>query len=246
MITNMFRFFVIQLILLNSLTCWSQNSISDSLNLKKFQDSSLLQYYRQLKANVPIYSGAEYTGHGQSINGHAFFATDIPVEGAIEYDGILYRNIFLRYELVEDAIIIKDYTQNYYIQLNSAKISRFWMGPNEFIRPSYEVPDTKSVDNGFYQILYKGDTWVLAKRTKQLSYKTSEEKVTTQYKSFQTFYIKNGTEWIPISNNKDIILAYSDKKVEIRKFISENHLRFKKDPDNILIRIAAHYNELKK
>ncbi|MBL0135701.1 MAG: hypothetical protein IPP79_17865 [Chitinophagaceae bacterium] len=225
--------------------CFSQNAGADSLFILKFQDSVLQQYYTKTNANTPIYSGAEYIGHGQSISGHAFFVSETPTDGIIEYDGILYKKLLVRYELVEDAIILKDYTQNYFIQLNSAKISRFWIGNSEFIRPSFVLPESKFPSPGFYQRLYNGKSWVLAKRSKQLIYKTTEEKVTMQYKTFNSYYIMKGNEIITISGKKDIISAFEDKKVEIRKFIGEKHLNFKKDPEGMLISICTYFDQLK-
>lgn len=228
------------------IACFSQTPSTDSSFIQKFQDSILQQYYTRMNANTPIYSGAEYTGHGQSISGHAFYISETPTEGIIEYDGIMYKRLLMRYELVEDAVILKDYTQNYFIQLNSAKISRFWIGNNEFILPSYAAPELKFPATGFFQRLYNGATWALAKRTKQLIYKTTEEKVTMQYKSFNSFYIRKGSEVYPVSGKKDILSVFEDRKTDIRKFIGEKHLNFKKDPETFLTSVCSYYDQLKK
>jgi hypothetical protein len=232
-------------ILIVPVCCFSQNAVADSLFIQKFQDSVLQQYYAKMNANTPIYSGAEYTGHGQSISGHAFFVSETPTEGIIEYDGILYKKLLVRYELVEDAIILKDYTQNYFIQLNSAKISRFWIGKNEFIRPSFMAQESKFPSDGFFQRLYNGKSWALAKRSKQLIYKTNEEKVTMQYKTFNSYFIRKGNAILSVTGKKDILSAFEDKKIEIRKFIGEKHLNFKKDPEGMLISICSFYDQLK-
>lgn len=232
-------------LLLVPLASISQNTFVDTNFIQKFQDSILQQYYTRMNANTPIYSGAEYTGHGQSISGHAFFISDTPAEGIIEYDGIIYKKLLMRYELVEDAVILKDYTQNYFIQLNSAKISRFWIGNNEFILPSYVAPEIKFPAEGFFQRLYNGRTWALAKRSKQLIYKTTEEKVTMQYKTFNSFFIRKGSEIFPVSGKKDVLSVFEDKKTDIRKYIGEKRLNFRKDPETFLTSVCSFYDQLK-
>lgn len=225
----------------------AQTEKKDSLLISTIQETATNRYYTSIKENAPFYNGSEYTGHGQNLIGHAFFGTGNAYNGYLEYDGVVYSNVSMQYDIVEDAIIIRDFTKNYFIRLNSKKIGSFSLYGQLFIQPSFYEKNGNAPEEGFFQQLYKGSTSVLAKRKKKLSNKQgTEEKNIGRFLQFDSYFIKKGNDYLAISRKKDIIQAYADKKNEIRKFIGDHAFSFRKQPDDMLIKVAAYYDQLKK
>ena len=232
---------------LASMLLFAQSENRDSLWTLRKKEEAIKTYYQSIKENAPFFNGAEYTGHGQNIIGHPFFANGNAYSGFLEYDGVLYNNVSMQYDIVDDAIIISDFTNNYFIRLNSKKIGRFTLYDYVFIQPSFYQGAGEVPENGFFQQLYNGSTTILVKRKKMVIHKTTmEEKSNDRYRQFNSYYIRKGNVYLAIGRNKDVIRAYADKKNEIRKFIGENKLNFRKKPDEMLERTAAYYDQLKK
>ena len=232
---------------LASTVLFAQSALRDSLWTLRIKETTINMYYGSIKGNAPFFNGAEYTGHGQNIIGHPFFGSGNTFSGFLEYDGVLYNNVSMQYDIVDDAIIISDFTNNYFIRLNSKKIGRFSLYNFEFIQPSFYQGASKIPQDGFFQQLYNGSTIVLVKRKKVVIHKTTiEEKLNDRYGQFNSYYIRKGNDYLSIGRKKDIIQAFADKKNEIRKFIGENNLNFRKQPDEMLVRTAAYYDQIKK
>lgn len=226
---------------------FAQNENRDSLWTLRIKEAAIKTYYQSIKENAPFFNGAEYTGHGQNIIGHPFFGNGNAYSGFLEYDGVLYNRVSMQYDIVDDAIIISDFTNNYFIRLNSKKIGRFSLYDFVFIQPSFYQNAGGVPQDGFFQQLYNGSTTILVKRKKVVIHKTTiEEKSNDRYGQFNSYYIRKGNEYLSIARKKDIIRAYADKKNEIRKFMGENKFNFRKQPDEMLIRTAAYYDKLKK
>lgn len=207
------------------------------------RDSALQSYYRFIRENAAIFSGSAYLPRGTEITGHPFYREDSLQSGSLVCQGILYENIPLKYEIFDDALILKDYTQNYFIRLNSSKIAAFSLANAEFVRPSYDDPALEADHPGFYQRIYLGNSEVLVKHKKVLLYKTTVEKTLTWYEPYQFYYIRKGNEWFTIRSGNDMARAFSDKKTEIRRFL-QNKDKFKKNPLELLKATAAYYDQL--
>ncbi|MBC7849871.1 MAG: hypothetical protein H7Y31_09045 [Chitinophagaceae bacterium] len=231
--------FVLLLLLLSS-TAQSQGTPATN---PASQDSVISIYYENIRENAPFFNGAEYTGHGQGIIGHAFFESDQPYRGWLEYDGVLYKNLDLRYDLIDDAVIIKDYSGNFYMRLNSNKIRAFGLGNYEFVQPSYGKGDFEGA--GFFQRVYNGTSTVLVKRRKQVVFRTTEEKSISSYIQYNDYYVRSRNRYQVVEGNNSVLRAFSDHRSELKKFINNNKLNVRKQAELALIRIASHYDQLK-
>jgi len=60
------------------------------------------------------------------------------------------------------------------------------------------------------------------------------------------YYIKKDGIMYPVWKESDITDILQDKKKEIKQFIKKNKLKFRKDKDNVLVQIAAYYEQITK
>lgn len=224
-----------------SITAQNQSPVSESPT--STVASPYLLFRQTLGENAPLYNGSEYVNHGQNILGHAFFGSPDLETASIEYDGALYPDVPLGYDLVSDEVVVKDFTGNYYIRLVSEKISSFTLLHHRFI---YLPGDSAGgPPKGFYDHVYDGESTVLVKRHKQIRYSTSVEKTTSEFVQYNTYYLEVNGYFYKITNRAGFFAAFSKKRSEIRKFYRDQHLQFRKDPEGTMVNMAKHYDTLK-
>lgn len=234
------RYSALMLLLWLSLRCSSQTiPLSDSSSPDQIRNGALKNFYNGLKENLPFYSGAEYTGHGQGIQGHPFFPDESIKSGHLYYDGIHYSNIPLQYDLVDDAVILMDHTRSYFIKLNSQKVDSFSIDKKIFVRPGANAAGEQ--DNTLYQQLYHGSIRVLVRREKKVLYRTTAERTIASYKQYNSYYIIKNGEWHQIRSTDQAIQVMKEKKNELKQFVKERNWRFSKEPETILSAIARIY-----
>lgn len=189
-----------------------------------------------------LYNGHEYIRNGVHARGFAFFLTDSLQPGTILYDGIPYREIPLQYDLVQDELIIPDYTGKALISLIPDKVSRFTIHGHHF---SFFSPAAPGPKMGFYEILCSGrdSITLLARHEKRLIFPNNLEE-SARYQSYDLFFLRIGKTWNPVDGESSLLALLRDKKALLKKYIRDNDIRFKKDPGNALMQTTSYYLKL--
>ncbi len=186
------------------------------------------------QSQVPLYNGAEYISYFHGHKGHPNFLSDSLTRGEIVYEGIIYRNVPLGYNLVDDEVFTRHPQLGYNIRLVREKISSFSIRGKKFLH----LPETPSSRDGFYELLFDGHVKAFALYEKKSTSSIYEGMHFVQYDSY---YIYAGRNMTPVSDAQDITKVYSDKKDEIRKHIRTSKLSMKKDPRETMIEAARFY-----
>lgn len=216
----------------------------DSLPADPAYALALRQYHDYLKPEPNLYRGGQYAGYHFSLeSGHPYFGEEKMRKGTISYNGILYKDILLVHDLVQDIVIINDPTNIYMISLIPWQVDRFTIEDHLFIRLSDSL-NPSAPRNGFYEQLYKGHILLLKKERKKIEDDVSSpEKGLQHYISSTTsYYLKKGDTYYSIGNKRSLIHALGDRSGQIRKFIRKNGLSLRKDKDNTLQKVVAWYD----
>jgi hypothetical protein len=160
-------------------------------------------------------------------------------QGTLLYDGVLYYDTPLLYEMVQQTIVIERY-QKTRIKLHAEKILEFSIGNHRFKR----VTDTNSVavvENGFYEILFtQKELEVLARRHKEVRRTFSPEDPNV-FTEFATYLLYKENKYYIIESESALLQALSKKRNATRKFLRENRLSFKKAPSETIVRAVQFY-----
>jgi hypothetical protein len=161
--------------------------------------------------------------------------------GSIKYDRVEYQGVNLLYDEMMGVVIMQD--ERHRIQLSNDRISGFTIGDNKFIRIVHDSLISHAPATGFYNILYEGNLSVLKKEIKTMRgiYSYSQE-ISRVIEVKTNYYLKTNTEYIQISSQKELLNFFSQRKKEIQHYIKSNKLNFKKDTDNLLVKVAAYYD----
>ena len=111
-------------------------------------NNAMINYHQFLKPETGLYNGREYYDYSPTIkDGDPFFLSTKFNTGNIIYDGILYENVPLLYDLVTSDVIITDSNYFYRIKLNGERVSRFSVLQHTFIR--LEEDSNSVIKTGF-------------------------------------------------------------------------------------------------
>ena len=196
-------------------------------------------------AGSRLYTGSEYLGNGHQAKGSPFFLTDSSLPGSVEYQGQRYDNLDMQYDLLSGAILIKDYTHNYNIELPKDKVARFSIAHHEFW---YLIPDRSSPSNmeaAYYERLYydrqnPAGPALFARREKKIVIPSSVDEQAF-YQLVNSWYLLIGGQFYQVESKNRLLDILKDKKDLVKKIIREQHLNFKKEFERALIKTVEYY-----
>ena len=235
---------IVSFLILASTPVIAQEQVPDSSISQIAKENGISTYMDQMAEQSPLYNGYEFVPYGLDITGFPWFQYSDMQKGSVYYDGSLFRDVDMYYDLVSDQLVIKDFTKNYFLALVGEKVRYFKLGNNVFVR--FNEGNEIGMEKGFYQKIYDGSSQVLSRHIKKIHYTTNAEKTVSRYRQYDSYYIVNNGRFFEVRGKSGLANAYRDKKSEVKKYISDNKLNFSKDPAGTLAAVARYYDQLKK
>ena len=226
------------------------------------------EYVRaRINPDSRLFNGREYIRNGTPAKGSPFFESDSLQLGSLSYDGILYRDIALEYDMISDELIIHNFAGDALISLTPEKIAFFSIAGHRFryIAPAGVTPTPAAIvppalatagvapaapnlpEPGFYEELYATPQLaLLARRKKALIFPSSQDEQ-PKYVQADRYFLLIDANAYSIHNENDLLTALKDKKDPLKKFIRKNKLSFKRQHfENSLIQTTIYYQEIKR
>lgn len=221
----------------------AQLSAEDSIFYKQAV-KNLVEIYKEAAGDQSrLLNGSQYGGYMFSFtNGHAFFKENKPGIGSVLYDGVLYENISLQFDEVQDALVADSSRR---IQLLNERVERFNLFDNNFIRLVGDTTDANSsIRTGFYNVLYEGRHSLLKKEEKFIREDVSTGELQRFIDVHTFYYLKKNNAYLPIKTKRAIFSAFEDKKRELKQYARKNRLNYQKNRDEMLAKLTAYYDQL--
>jgi hypothetical protein len=225
---------IILFTLVTNYSALCQNSINES---DTPFNKAIAYYQNVVGANSFIYTGKEYIGYDISIEGDPYFKWDSLQKGDIYYDGNLYKDVPMLYDIVKQVVVIDRYQANPRISLLNEKIKYFTLNGHRFVNERAEN------GNAFFDILSDGRVGVWVKRVKTIR-KPMHAENPDFFKETDEIYIKKGDALYPVSNRNSVLLVFNDKRRQVKTFIRKKRLRFKKHIEPDLVQTVSFYSTL--
>ncbi len=175
----------------------------------------------------------------QLLDGHAYFLTDDWQEGFIHYDGQLYENVLLKYDLFRNKVIVEHPESHQEIELISEQIKYFGLGDQFFVR--LQLPPV-----GFYARIYDGDVKVYA-----FHYKTTQDNLTTKTKTTEfltkrKLYIFKDATYHLVNSKGSALSVLKEEKSELKKMLNQENISFEKNKEVALRKMGERFDQLKR
>jgi hypothetical protein len=203
-------------------------------------------YQKELKSQAKLYNGSKYPMNYEAIEGeHPFFSSDDWITGDVFYDGELFTEVPLMYDIVTSNLITEHFPTGHAIQLVWGKLKHFTIDGHYFEKIENQSVGGSLPRTDFYDILYGGETKVAAIHQKITRVRIEGLEVQTSYPAKTRYYIfKNGV-FFHVQSKASVLKVLKDEKQALKKFLNGNRIIFGIDREASLKSMAEHYDTLK-
>ncbi|RKD13311.1 hypothetical protein BCY91_10920 [Pelobium manganitolerans] len=213
-------------------------TISDSLFVAHATNYTVNNYLNQLKSEAPIYDGQKYLPDLRlDENGHTLFLSNQYTKGSVVYDGHLFNNVDMEYDLVHDQLVLLNYDRVSGIVLKQAHVDSFYLHGHSFVHIRPADIKAKEIRPGYFELLYNGKVDLLAKRIKTISETTTQYKVKRTVEQQDFYYVHKDSSYIRIRNKKDLFSVFGDTHTskESQQYLKSQHINFRKDKEKAML-----------
>jgi hypothetical protein len=240
--------FLIALIFLSGSAppAFSQSVSADSTLLQQAVRQAYNRYQAAMHLHAHLYNGSEYVDYDNGIDGHPYFESDEWEDGAVHYDGTLYREVPLQYDVRLDQLVTENLAGPLRIRLVPEKVRYFTLLNHTFVRIVADSTLQGGVRTGYYDQLYDGRVQVLAKRVKLIHEQISSGRVERYFYGRDRHYIRKGDQFYPVKRKGSVLNVFDDRKRELQKFLREQKIRYKQNPEAAMVQLARQYDALTK
>jgi len=220
-------------------------SRDDSVFYHSALGSTIGYFYANSKSVCTCLNGKEYIPPQFSFSeGSPYFLASEARNGTLVYDHVSYDGVQLLYDELQDNLIFVD--ESHRIMLLNDKVERFSILGNQFVNIEQQEPIKGDHPNGYFKILYEGNSMMLKKEEKkirELNSFSADEKVRV-IDTRSVYYLRKGNDYFKIDGKKSFFEVWGNYQKEIREFIKYNKLKFKKEVDMDYARITAFCDQL--
>ncbi|MBS1599912.1 MAG: hypothetical protein JST75_16920 [Bacteroidetes bacterium] len=224
---------------------FAQAEMSDSTVYRQSIQNAVSIYYKAIGENSHLYNGAEYVPFNSQGNRNPFFESPDLHSASISYDGVVYHDVPLVYDIFSEEVIINKFNQNFKIKLVANKIDWFSVYDHMFIRLVHDSSVKTSPATGFYDRIYDGSVTVFAKRKKKLDETMLMNNIVSRFVEDDHFFIKKDGVYYPVSKKKSVFAVFKDRKKDIQKLMRKNKVKFKPSFEFGLVKAAQYYDQVK-
>jgi hypothetical protein len=215
---------------------------SDSVLYKESVSKIHQVYLKDIGDNAQIYHGNEFIRNGQKAIGFPFYLSDNMIVGSVSYQGTIYPNQNVNYNIVSDELIINNYAKNAFIVLAPEKVDSFTIQNHVFV-PLTATKSNRLENSGYYDQLLAGEPGVYARREKRLVVGTGSEE--TKYIQHDDYFIEIKNVFYAIDGKTALLDVLRDQEDGLKKYIRTNKLNFKRDLESSLVLATIYYSQLK-
>lgn len=187
------------------------------------------------KRNLGLNNGTVHLNMLKSADkSHRYFKTDGYTTGSVTYDGQLYTNVSLKYDLLKGILIAKvdGKNNNTGINLISDKIASFSFYGKEFVNIEQERQSGTTISpsfSGFYEKDRIGKLTLFTQHRKEGIEVLQLDGVFYKFSDRQDFAVKFNGRLHQLNSQRDLIDLFPSAEESIRLFYSNNSQSEKND-----------------
>lgn len=209
---------LISILFIFQITIYSQTDTALEKILKE-QDISISSQ------NLEYHNGRIHKNYDITINKetHRYFNQNVFVNGTIVYNSQPYYNINLKYDILEDELVIQPNTQNKTIAINLIKknLNSFTINKTNFI---YISPiKSRKIAGGFYEKEKINSKFtLLIKHIKNKRDIIKDDKILLNFSYKKEYYLEYNNVFSQLNSIKSLYKIFPQYQKNIEKIYSEN------------------------
>ncbi len=189
-----------------------------------------------------LYSGVEWQPAMQTAAGDEFFLTPEPLYGTVLIDGVLFRDVRMKYDIFNDNLIVL-WKNGSPIITDSRKVDEFTMVYNGLPRKFVNLRETYSGIRGFAEILYHGASPVIAKHIKVVSRSAAAANYAEFREEAKYYLVLNGS-CFQVKNRSSFLDLLGEYELPVKKYIRQKNLYLSPASPEGFVLAAVYYDSL--
>jgi len=198
-------------------------------------------YFKFIGDNAHLFNGSEHKVYNSLNEEHPYFISNDWVVGSVVYDSDVNENVDMMYDIRNDKVVI-EYFSNI-IELVSQKVSEFVLHGHTFV--ALKPDSSGQIQEVFYDQLYGGNLKVYAKRTKQYEERIEGNILVPSFNEKNKYFLLKNGKYYSVNSKASVLDVLSDKKKLLKQYLSKSRIRYNKDKENALVKLAVYYDTLK-
>jgi hypothetical protein len=184
-------------------------------------------YTSGLGSESRLYNGPEYVNYVSPYNkDHQYFGESAPQEGSLEYDGAVFFNVPLRYDLVRGQVVLTAPSGALNFQLIDEKIVRFSLGAHSFVR--LVAPSEESLlRTGFYEELTPGAVRLLAAHRKNVQQRSTPTGMQGEVLQKTSYFVEKNQSFHKVGSAGSVLKLFPENKAQLRSYLKAEKLSFR-------------------
>ena len=226
---------------------FAQVARTDSSSQQYALNNTLNLFYATVGKQSPLYNGAEYYFYDPLIKGNAYFSEiNAFTPGSVFYDGNLYTGVPMLYDIYSDKVVVLLYNHFSKFSLVKEKVRSFDFLDHHFVNINADTLAANTIiKSGYYDELYGGKSQVLVKRSKNIQVSVGGGSASESYfNPTKDYYLRKNNVYYSISGQGSMLSIFKDKRKEIQQYLKANQIKFRKDPEEAMVKIASYYDHL--
>lgn len=197
-------------------------------------------YSQYIQGQARLFNGVEYTEYQSRNDEFPFYLSDDWIFGDVLYDGELYENVPLEYDIRVDQVVTEHMLNGAKIQLIADKVDQFTVSGHTFVH--LYGTKTNGIATGFYDRLYDGPTKVYVRRQKDLQESIESQVIVARFEEKNHLYIVKDGVFYPVKKKGSVLDVLKDRKSDVKSFLNKSKIRFKKNREEAVVRAAEFYD----
>jgi hypothetical protein len=224
----------------------AQTAPADSSSQQPALNNALSLFYSTIGKQSPLYNGTEYYLYDPVIKGNAYYSdVNSFTPGSVNYDNMMFKGVPMLYDIYSDQLVVLLYNNLNRVTLIKDKVSSFDFLDHHFVRvDTITFLNNPVIKPGYYDELYKGHLQILAKSSKDIQHSPSTETIETYFSAEKSYFIRKNGLYYAFSGQGDLLSLLKDKKKELQKYIRDNQIKYRRDPEEAMVKIASYYDHL--
>lgn len=219
------------------LSIWFSTITFSQVNDSIFRSATNILYIGNTDINSPLFNGIEHVGYPTYYIGSAYRSENWQ-KGSIVYEGVFYKDVYIMYDMVKEAVIVRHPN-------GFTKVILFSPRVEYVVTPEYKfvyISNSKGLmKEGFYEEFQSGKIVLLAKKINIIEESVTSSEIVHKFILKTSFYsFKDGTYYS--IKNANSLLSLTGQKNEIQQYLKKIKVRYKDNPELTLIKISEYYN----
>lgn len=218
---------------------------TDSAFLNNAKSNAISLYEDQVRTQSYLINGGSYNKLQLLHNdlsrldeAHPYYAFEW-IPGSVLYGGEHYNASFV-YDLSAGNLIMQIISLQKQILLVKEKVDQFTLGEHHFVK----LNRTSSIDGGFYELIYDGQTKVFVRKIKKMERVVGYDvDFPFKYVSKTNYYIKKDDRYFLVKSKRSVLKVLAGKESVLKVFVRSQAKSFKEDPVFFIREMARLYDQ---